>query len=121
MTYNLKDFERIYRFRPSLTLDEGRHIFRHEFLIRKIQDDKAYSMTKEITDLIIPEKPTEHDLIWKGLYMPFRRNGKIVLVPFVIHSYKEIFYSPPQLKLDGDKTGKFSGRRLPEDHTVRCA
>lgn len=59
---------------------------------KKIKNDPAYRAIEKLTKLAKPTSETKFDMVWENFYLPVRRSGRVISVPFRIMKYKHDFY-----------------------------
>ncbi|MFO8050817.1 MAG: hypothetical protein R6V01_03870 [Thermoplasmatota archaeon] len=91
MTCHLKEIRKRYRFKPYFNYEDAKSLFNHAGLIKSVRNDRLHSLIKGVTDLLMPREQGEEDILWNGLYFPTRKNGKLVLIPASVRSYKQMF------------------------------
>ena len=80
-----------YDFEPILSFDDadyGSSIYNH----KSLENSKLHSLLCKTMGTAHPTYKEGYDRFWKYFYLPLRRQGKLITVPFGITKYKSIFF-----------------------------
>ncbi len=59
---------------------------------KKIENTAVYNLVRELTDQAFPGYEDKYDRKWFDFYLPLRRSGKMISLPFGIVEYKKEFF-----------------------------
>ena len=80
-------------FKPKLSFYELEYLVETRFMETEIKNDSVYNIVKKLTGLAKPTAKTKFDTIWENFYLPLRRSGKRVSIPFSVMKYEDDFYA----------------------------
>ncbi len=83
--------EKIGEIRPQITYNELEYYIGRSNE-RQIENTETYNMVKALTDEAFPSYQDEYDKRWEGFYLPVKRRGRIIALPFGIAEYKQEFF-----------------------------
>ncbi len=76
---------------PQITFAELEY-YLDRFSERQIENTEIYNLTKRLADGALPSYQDEFDKRWESFYLPVRRKGKLIALPFGILEYKKEFF-----------------------------
>lgn len=59
---------------------------------KKVEDAEVYELVKEVTDKVDPSYKDKYDTKWEDFYLPIKRRGRDIVIPFSIVLYNNEFY-----------------------------
>ncbi len=81
------------KFEPKLKYYEIEYLAGHTTLGEKeIKNTGAYSLVKKLTSKAIPTYKDKFDKKWLYFYLPIKRSGYLITIPFAIVEYKKEFF-----------------------------
>ncbi len=81
-------------FNPKLTYSEIEYLTGDRMSLqgKKIENTSVYNLVRELTDQAFPSYEDRYDRKWFDFYLPLRRSGKMISLPFGIVEYKKEFF-----------------------------
>ncbi len=79
------------KFNPKLSEYEIKYLLEGSSE-KELKNTKVHATVKNLVALAYPTEETKFDKIWKYFYLPMKRSGKLISVPFFIMLYKKDFY-----------------------------
>ncbi|MFZ2456551.1 MAG: hypothetical protein WAX07_08745 [Candidatus Altiarchaeia archaeon] len=79
------------RFNPRIQFYEADH-FLHGSWDRPVFDDAAYSLAQKLAETAYPDHADRFERRWKCFYLPLKRSGRRISVPFTLVEYDGRFY-----------------------------
>ena len=79
-------------FKPKLSFYELEYLVETRFMEMEIKNGSVYSLVEKLTGLAKPTTKTKFDTLWENFYLPLRRSGKKVSIPFSVMKYENDFY-----------------------------
>ncbi len=76
---------------PHITFAELEY-YLDRFSERQIENTEIYNLTKRLADGALPSYQDKFDKRWESFYLPVRRKGKVIALPFGIHEYNKEFF-----------------------------
>lgn len=81
------------QFYPKLKYYETESLIDTGWEEKKIKNTRLYDLIKKLTNLAFPTiKYTEFDKRWFYFYLPLRRRGCLITLPFAIVEYNKEFF-----------------------------
>ncbi len=59
---------------------------------KHIENTETYNLAEALTDEAFPSYQDEYDKRWEGFYLPVKRRGRVIALPFDISEYKQEFF-----------------------------
>jgi hypothetical protein len=85
--------QRSVSFKPRIFYSDIEYMFEYwNFREIGIENDDIYAMTRTLTSLAEPTSEDQYDKRWEYFYLPVKRNGRLVCLPFGIVKYKDNYY-----------------------------
>jgi len=84
-------FEQFKNFKPKFSFYEIEYLVGDGFG-RKIKNESVHAIVKKLTEKAYPSSATGSEKRWEYFYMPARRSGRKISIPFLIVEYKGDFY-----------------------------
>ncbi len=76
---------------PQITFAELEY-YLDRFSEKQIENTEIYNLTKRLADGALQSYQDKFDKRWESFYMPVRRKGKVIALPFDILEYKKEFF-----------------------------
>ncbi len=76
---------------PQITFAELEYYI-DRFSEKQIENTLIYKLTKRLTDEELPSYQDKFDKRWESFYLPVRRRGKVIALPFGILEYNKEFF-----------------------------
>ena len=86
------DEKNMKKFKPKLSFYELEYLTETRVGEKEIKSDSVYNLVEKLTGIAAPTKKTKFDTIWESFYLPVRRSGRRVSIPFSVMKYKDEFY-----------------------------
>lgn len=81
------------RFYPKIRFSQAEHYLRSDSLNpRMIENFKVYNLVRELTSRFYLSSQDKYEKKWEDFYLPLKRRGKEVSLPFGIVEYKKDFF-----------------------------
>lgn len=64
----------------------------HGFGEKEIENTVIYTLARTLSDEALPSYLDKSDTIWEGFYLPVKRRGRVIALPFGIHEYNKEFF-----------------------------
>ncbi len=68
------------------------HLKNHSLNPYLIENSKIYNLVKKLTDKVCFSSKDKYEKRWENFYLPLRRHGKIISIPFSIIKYNRDFF-----------------------------
>ncbi|MDO8727177.1 MAG: hypothetical protein Q7J35_14000 [Candidatus Methanoperedens sp.] len=79
------------KIKPKIIYAEIEY-YLHGFGEKEIENNEIYALARTLSDEALPSYQDKSDTIWEGFYLPVRREGRIIALPFGIHEYNKEFF-----------------------------
>ena len=79
------------KIKTKITFAEMEY-YLHGFGEKEIENTEIYEMVRTLSDEALPSYQDRSDTIWEGFYLPVKREGKVIALPFGIHEYNKEFF-----------------------------
>jgi len=79
------------KIKPHIMYSEIEY-YLHGFGEKEIENNDVYALARTLSDEALPSYQDRFDTIWEGFYLPVRREGRIIALPFGIHEYNKEFF-----------------------------
>ena len=81
------------KFEPKLKYYEIEYLVGHTtFGEKEIKNTQAYNLVKKLTSKVLPTYEDKFDKKWFYFYLPLKRSGYLITIPFSILEYKKEFF-----------------------------
>jgi len=91
---NIKKAREAYGLSPKLNFWQAECLLTSDSISGKeISNSKVYALVKKLADSACPTKQSKYDKRWENFYLPLRRNGKIIALPFFLMLYKRKYFA----------------------------
>ncbi|MEE8179895.1 MAG: hypothetical protein V3T89_02130 [bacterium] len=85
--------ERMKNFKPRINFYEAEYYLQRPLLETKlIKSSKIYELLKRLTGEAFPSRKDKFEKVWENFYLPVKRSGKLIAVPFTVIEYKREFF-----------------------------
>lgn len=78
-------------FKPKISYPEIEYCL-DKFQERLIENTKIYALVEKLTNQAFPTHEDKYDKRWEYFYLPVRRSGKVIALPFSVMEYKKEFF-----------------------------
>ena len=79
------------KIKTKITFAEMEY-YLHGFGEKEIENTEIYEMVRTLSDEALPSYQDRSDTIWEGFYLPVKREGRVIALPFGIHEYNKEFF-----------------------------
>jgi hypothetical protein len=79
------------KIKPQITYAEMEY-YLHGFGEKEIENTEIYNLVRTLSDEALPSYQDKSDTIWEGFYLPVKREGRVIALPFGIHEYNKEFF-----------------------------
>lgn len=78
---------------PKINFYEAEYCLKGDSLNAKgIENTKAYDLVKRLTDMFHCSSKDKYERCWGNFYLPLKRSGRVISIPFKVMRYKRDFY-----------------------------
>jgi len=77
--------------KPKISFPEIEY-YLDKFHERLAENSRIYKIVKKLTDKAFPSHQDKFDKRWEYFYLPIRRSGRIIALPFSVMEYKKEFF-----------------------------
>jgi len=90
MALSLKNARNLLGFEPGLYFYEAEYYLKGDAFAsgKQFKNSKLYQLVKRLTGSAHPTQQDEFDKRWTYFYLPLRRSGKLISVPFGVVKYR---------------------------------
>lgn len=85
--------EYVKNFKPRINFYEAEYYLRRPPLETKlIESSEIYKLVGRLTSKAFPSREDKFEKAWENFYLPVKRSGKLIAVPFTVVEYKKEFF-----------------------------
>jgi len=84
---------KVYKIRPKINFYEAEYYLKNQSLNPRIIGNlEVYNLVKDLTNKVYVSSKDQYEKQWKDFYLPLKRSGREISIPFSVVKYKKDFF-----------------------------
>ena len=89
----LEEIKKLYNFEPEHSFSQlQQNVPQRVGSQIRMQDSKLYKVVEQLTEKACPTEESAYEKRWNDFYLPFKRKGYFILIPFTVILYEKNFF-----------------------------